>query len=53
MTAPVPAPRLSPTAGLANALRRLYIRLAPAHIAARETELAAAKALNQILRGTK
>jgi hypothetical protein len=52
VTAPVPA-RLSPIAGLANALRRLYIRLAPAYIAARETELAAARRRNQILKGDR
>lgn len=51
MTAPLPSPRLSPMAGFVDALRRYYIRLAPAYIAARETELAAAKARNNRLKG--
>lgn len=49
MTAPLSSPRLSPTAGMFNALLRLYIRLAPAYIADREQALTSAQRLNREL----
>jgi hypothetical protein len=52
VTAPVPAPRLSPIAGFANALRRLAIRGLTAVVAERTTELAAKRELNDTLRTT-
>jgi len=50
VTAPAPAPQLSPMAGLTNALLRLYIRCADQAIAQLEAALAAARELNEQLR---
>ncbi|MFE2563132.1 hypothetical protein [Streptomyces mirabilis] len=47
------AAHLPLAAALVDACRRHYIRLATAYIAACETDLAAAKARNQILRGNR
>jgi hypothetical protein len=41
VTAPMPAPRLSPMAGFVDALRRRYIQLAPGYIAVLEAAVAA------------
>lgn len=46
MTAPAPAPRLSPTAGFFNALLRLYIRRARPVIAAQQLAVDEARNLN-------
>lgn len=46
-----PAPRLSPMAGLANAMRRRWIRLAAPHIAQLEQQLAEEQALTARLKG--
>lgn len=53
MTAPAPAPRLSPIAGFANALHLLYIRLAAGRIAELQAELAIATAQQQRLKGAR
>ncbi|MEV7975354.1 hypothetical protein [Streptomyces sp. NPDC086519] len=50
MTAPLPSPYLSPTAGLVNACARLYIKRALPLIAAQEQELDEATNLNHRLR---
>lgn len=50
MTAPAPAPRLSPTAGFFNALLRLYIRRARPVIAAQQLAVDEARNLNARLR---
>jgi hypothetical protein len=50
MTAPTPSPRFSPTAGLFNAMARLYIKRALPLIAAQERELDEARNLNHRLR---
>lgn len=50
MTAPVPAPQLSPTAGLMNALARHAIGQLTARCAELETALAAANNLNTRLK---
>lgn len=50
MTASVPSSRLSPTAGLVNALYRLAIRLLGAVEVQLEADLAAATAINQRLK---
>jgi hypothetical protein len=49
VTAAVPSPYLSPTAGFVDALRRLYIQLAPAYIAEREQALIKKQRLNREL----
>ena len=51
MTAPVPTPRLSPTAGLFNALVQLAIRLLDLRVLDLETEVAIATAENTRLQG--
>ncbi|HEY6116116.1 MAG TPA: hypothetical protein VI172_09180 [Candidatus Dormibacteraeota bacterium] len=45
-----PSPRLSPTAGLFNALARLYIARAQHHITAQQRALDEARNLNHRLR---
>ena len=50
MTAPLPSSRLSPTAGLLNAMARLYIRRARPVIAAQQKALDEARNLNDRLR---
>lgn len=50
MTAPLPTSRTSPTAGLLNAMARLYIRRAQPLIAAQEQALDEARNRNQQLR---
>ncbi len=50
MTAPLPTSRTSPTAGLVNAVARLYILRALPLIAAQEQELDEARNLNHRLR---
>lgn len=50
MTAPLPTSRTSPTAGLLNALARLYIRRADPIIAAKQQALDEARNLNHRLR---
>ena len=50
MTAPVSSPRLSPTAGLANALRRLAIRLYGQRETDLQQQLGTAQELNQQLK---
>ncbi|GGM05853.1 hypothetical protein GCM10010099_22530 [Streptomyces cinereus] len=51
MTAPVPSPRLSPTAGLMNALARHAIGRLTARCTELETELTTAREINQLLKG--
>ena len=50
MTAPLPTSRTSPTAGLLNAMARLYIRRAAPIIAAQQKALDEARNLNHRLR---
>jgi hypothetical protein len=50
VTAPLPTPRTSPTAGLLNAMARLYILRARPLIAAYEKSLDEARNRNQQLR---
>lgn len=50
MTAPLPSSRLSPMAGLLNAMARLYIRRARPLIAAQQKALDEARNLNDRLR---
>lgn len=50
MTAPLPTSRTSPTAGLVNALARLYIRRAAPITAAQQKALDEARNLNHRLR---
>ena len=50
MTAPLPTARTSPTAGLLNALARLYIRRAAPIVAAQQRALDEARNLNHRLR---
>ena len=50
MTAPLPTPRTSPTAGLLNALARLYIRRARPIVAALQQDVDEARNLNHRLR---
>lgn len=51
MTAPIPSPRMSPMAAMANALRRRWIRLAAPHIARLEQQLAEERDFNARLKG--
>ena len=53
MTGPLPTSRTSPTAGLLNALARLYIRRALPLIAAQQKALDEARNLNHRLRTTR
>ena len=50
MTCPLPSPRLSPMAGLLNAMARLYIRRARPVIAAQQQAVDEARNLNYRLR---
>ncbi|WP_369274463.1 hypothetical protein AB5J55_35090 [Streptomyces sp. R11] len=50
MTAPLPSPRLSPTAGMANALTRLAIRRLTARVAELRQLLGSETELNHQLR---
>ena len=49
MTAPLPSSRLSPTAGLLNAMARLYIRRALPIVAAQQKAVDEARNLNHRL----
>lgn len=51
MSAPLPAPRTSPTAGFVNALARLYIRRAAPIVAALERDVDEAR--NRQLRSAR
>jgi hypothetical protein len=51
VTAQVPAPQLSPMAGLFNAAVRLFNRLLDAHAVELEAQLAIETSINQRLKG--